>query len=310
MPDGTQKTYGKPTDGFIGHGQGGPISGTSIYDASAAALNRTPGYAYDRAAQYDARAAHAEGRAAPPIETGLSNPSRADILNGIGMQASRAYGYQTPAQIMAARGIADTMGATSGIAASARGGPQMAALAARQAYGQNMGTYTQGQNELARLRAQEMEAGRQGFFDAASGLRGQDVGRAQFAGDFEHQSRAANDARSLSYYGLGQQLLENEREALMAQQQMNMGDYGEVMQSGLRSQALGQQNMHAMIAEGQNAMSDALTFGAKSMLADKDHEAKIDEEERAMYANERPRPQPGGSGFYSGSGPYGGYTWF
>ena len=101
----------------------------------------------------------------------------------------------------------------------------MQAAAARGAQGQNLAAYSNAANQFAQLRAGEMEAGRQGFFGATSGMRGQDIGAAQFQSDQELANRAANDQRAIGFLGLGQRTLEGERGRMMQQQESQMGDY-------------------------------------------------------------------------------------
>ena len=229
---------GTPTSPITPRGQGGdPSLMQSWYDPSAATLGQRPGFAGEQYQKYDQRAQAADARQAPRVDYQNADQSRWFGNEGRGLYAQRALGFQSPAQLMMLEGLGRGMGANVGAAASARGGPQMQAMAARNAVGQNLDMYTGGMNEYQRLRAQEMEAGRNKFFESTSGQRGIDIQRGQFGSDLELQQRAANDARMLGFSDLGQRTLENERDALIRQQELLFGNTEGAMSQQAQAEA-------------------------------------------------------------------------
>lgn len=224
------------------------------YDPSAALLGQQQGFAQQKFNEYDQRGLAADARQAPQADYRSANETRMYGNEGRGLMAQRMLGLgMSPGQQMLQQGYQDTTGANIGTAASARGGPQMAAMAARNAQGLNANALTDYSNRNALLRAQEMEAGRNAFFGATSGQRGMDVGRAQWQSDQDLMQRAANDQRLIGFMGLGQQTLEGERNALINQQGLLFGNTTSTQSEMARDSAQRQQ-------EQQQATNQALGY--------------------------------------------------
>jgi hypothetical protein len=250
-------------------GNGEDFGHSAGYDPNAALLGRQKGFAERQANWYESAAGMADQRQAPLMDRTQDLQSRGYATEGIGMLGQRALGLgMSPGMAMAQRAGMDAQGAQMGMAMSARGGPAMQAMAARNASAQMQGIGTNTALQMQQLRAQEMDAARQRLFEATSGLRGQDIGQAQMQSDLNLQNRAANDQRSIQLYGMEQGTWENQRNALMAQQQMLLGDTAESQARLDRQAAANDEQQRRMtnmaVGTAQGALQGGINWAANS----------------------------------------------
>lgn len=241
----------------------GRFSGSDGYDPYAALLGRQPGFAEAQAQRYAGMANDADARATPDINRNMSWGTRQQALQGIDMLQQRAMGIgMSPGEAMARRATTDSQNTQLGMAASARGGPQMAALAARNAQNQYQTLGTQGNLQAQQIRAQDMENARSQLFQATSGLRGQDIGAAQFASNLDLQNRAANDKRAMTMLGMEQNTWNNQRDALMQQQGLLLGDQENAQQRADRQADLNAAYSNRMTNMMYGGITGGLSGGA------------------------------------------------
>lgn len=208
---------------------------TNKYDRNAQYFGSDPNMANNMANQYGSLAGDADRRDFISADFGNANQARGmgmdargDQSQALAMMRARAMG-QAPsiAQMQGNYALGQALNDQQSAVASARGGAGAQALAARAAMlgGAQMRGNIAGQSAIAA--AQERQAAEQGYFGGASGMRGQDMnlqgldqqGALGQAG-LSLQSRGQNDARSMGFYGMRNQILDAQQRARAQNQQM------------------------------------------------------------------------------------------
>lgn len=142
-------------------------------------------------------------RQAPTTDYSLADQSRGQESNALGLQQAAAMGQMpSVAAIQQQQGLNQAMGMNSSMAASARGGGNSQALAARSALAGNADMQQQAVNSAAALRAQEMADARGAYMGGAMGMGNQDIGRAQYGSTLAQNQMFGNDKAQLAAEGL------------------------------------------------------------------------------------------------------------
>lgn len=205
-------------------------------------------------------------RQAPTTDYTLANQDRGQQQSALGLQQSAAMG-QAPsvAAIQQQQGLNQAMGMNQSMAASARGGGNSQALAARSALANNADMQQGAVNSAAMLRAQEMAQARGDYMSGAMGMGAQDMGRAQYESTLAQNQMFGNDKAQMAAEGLRGNVFSQVNQGNNAEQDRIAGNInqGNAVNSGVAAN-----NATAQAAEDQRhaqRTGDALTAGAKGL---------------------------------------------
>jgi hypothetical protein len=256
-------------------------------EAYRAALKWTPSGRQQDVDRYRQMGEAAAGRAGVQLNYGrsdhLSNVAGRGLAAGAeargqqqevaGVMRSAALGSEPSRAELLGRGLIDqSLKAQLAGAASARGGAEAQMAARRQVQQGAAGFQQQGMNQLAALRADEMERARSAWGQQVGQIRGQDyqgVGaatglaqmeaqKAQAQGQLEAEQRRLNQAGQLAYEGMGWDTNNASLQAGIGKSQLEQSSYQFGRQMDMAERQMDAQQTAAMVSAGAGVAGSAI----------------------------------------------------